>query len=150
MGSKHKVDIELNKIDYTNYDFLSKKFISMIEVNKKHLKKLSNLLNLLGILIFITLFVDDFKYSPFVLLIVAVLAGITSVYIVVSKIKTKETIKEILHPAYNSKEAKHPLKILIYNDKTLDRMDIILAAFTISWSIIYLLWSFYKITIALI
>lgn len=115
---------------------------------KKHLKKLSNLLSLLGILILTAFVIDNFKYSEYVLLIIAVLSGITAVYINTSILKTKHVIKQTLYPArYNIKGVRFPYKIKIYNVKTLDRLDLLASIFLITWAIIYLLWSTYKIIV---
>lgn len=142
MSDDNKRSIELNQINYSDYDHLSRNDKKRIEDMTQYLKKLSNLISLLGVLIVLTLFIDQFTYSAYVLLIIALLAGVISIYIHHNKKKTRQLIATILYPSISQSEK---VKVNIHVDKNLDTLDKLSSIFIASWSVIYLIWSIYRI-----
>lgn len=141
MEKKKKIDLELEKMDFTKVALLSKKNTSLIIKKRKHIKSLSNLLNLLTFLVLAMLFVDSYKYSEYVLLIIGLLSITTISYVNLSKIKTKIFIKKLLFPKQRLNENKGKTKLRIYYNKFLDRAEIISSILISIWAFIAIVWS---------
>ncbi|MCG7340265.1 hypothetical protein MHZ36_13320 [Staphylococcus sp. ACRSN] len=139
MKKKYKLDVELEQSDYRNYKNLSKGIVNVLDEKKKHIRGLEHLLNIISVLMLIMLFVDQFKYSEYLLLIISLLVGVTLVYITVSRIKTKRVIKNILFPMSKLKENKKLLTVRVYYNKFSDKLYIIQTVMIVIWIVLSLI-----------
>lgn len=139
MKKKYKLDVELETSDYRNYKNLSKESVNVLDEKKKHIRGSEHLLNIISVLMLIMLFVDQFKYSEYILLIISLLVGVTLVYITVSRIKTKRVIKNLLFPMSKLKEIKKLLTVRIYYNKFSDKLYIIQTVMIAIWVVVSLI-----------
>ena len=142
---KQKLDVELDKMDFSYWTHLSKKDIQYLKYGRKHLKKLGNMLPLLSILLLIMNLIYDFKYSEYIFLIISILVIIVSIYTIISTISTKKKIKSILFPVSRSEEKANGIKICMYSDKTLDVMDNVVRYLVCFWGVLNLVWSILRL-----
>jgi|SRR5699024_499828 len=129
MIKKHKIDIILNEVDYSKWEHLPKEKIKVIDKCKKHLKELSNMLSIMVILLLLRLFIEDYKYSEYVVLSISIITLIITCYVIISRIKAKRIIKYILYQKEALKIHSKVFKVRIYVDKIIDRIDILVCIF---------------------
>lgn len=145
MVKKHKLDIELDKIDLSKWDYLSKNEIQNVEKNRKHLSSFNGIMALLSLLMLIMTFLWKVTYSEYVFLIVSIVVIIISVYVITSTIKTKRLIKLIMFPTLKEREKSNALHVRIYKHKFFDRLDFFVDLLMCSWGILILIYSILKI-----
>ncbi|MDW4404367.1 hypothetical protein QI045_12680 [Staphylococcus saprophyticus] len=124
MIKKYKLDLEIDKIDFSKWNNLSNGTIHLINEQKKHIKSLNNMMYLTAILLFSTLFIYNFKYHEYVFFILSIVIFVITLYTITSKIKAKKSIKYLLYSKEKLKENSSKLKVRIYLSKSFDRADI--------------------------
>lgn len=146
MVKKEKLTIELEKLDYSVYDKLTKEDTEIIHGKLSHLKKLSNLLSISVFLPLTINFIDNFKYSEYVFFIASIIMLTVLVYICISRIKTKNGILVILDPKRRLKSQRNGVRIKVYYNKVMDILDSVAFVFVLFWSLLSMFWSVFKIT----
>lgn len=146
MAKKEKLTLELEKMDYSVYDKLTKEDVEIIHGKLNHLKKLSNLLSIAVFLPITTNFIDNFKYSEYVFFIISIIVLTVLVYICISRIKTKKDILDILDPKRGLKSQTNRVRFKVYYNKVMDILDSIAFVFVLFWSLLSMFWSVFKIT----
>lgn len=139
--SKDKLHIEMDKSDFSKWDYLAKQDLQLVETLKKRLSSFDSLLRITTILLLFMMFLYEFKYSEFVFLIVSILVITTTMYVFISKISIKKQIKYILFPTLKEKEVSSKLKVKIFNNKLLDRGDMCIMVMFFIWGFSNLIWS---------
>lgn len=145
MGRK-KLVLELENLDYAKHNYLTKKEISILHDKMKQLKKLRNLLYILIVLIISTNFVSNFKYFEYVFVLIGLLASVTLIYLVIDKIRIKKQIRVLIESQWYQINSTNAVKIKVYLNKFMDRMEIIpilvigyWAYLSIAWAVIELI-----------
>lgn len=112
----------------------------------KQLKKLRNLLYILIVLIISTNFVSNFKYFEYVFVLIGLLASVTLIYLVIDKIRIKKQIRVLIESQWYQINSTNAVKIKVYLNKFMDRMEIIpilvigyWAYLSIAWAVIELI-----------
>ncbi|OEK60602.1 hypothetical protein [Staphylococcus equorum] len=146
MVKKEKLTIELEKLDYSVYDKLTKEDTEIIHGKLSHLKKLSNLLSISVFLPLTINFIDNFKYSEYVFFIASIIMLTVLVYICISRIKTKNGILVILDLKRRLKSQRNGVRIKVYYNKVMDILDSVAFVFVLFWSLLSMFWSVFKIT----
>lgn len=146
MVKKEKLTIELEKLDYSVYDKLTKEDTEIIHGKLSHLKKLSNLLSISVFLPLTINFIDNFKYSEYVFFIASIIMLTVLVYICISRIKTKNGILVILDIKRRLKSQRNGVRIKVYYNKVMDILDSVAFVFVLFWSLLSMFWSVFKIT----
>lgn len=146
MVKKEKLTIELEKLDYSVYDKLTKEDTEIIHGKLSHLKKLSNLLSISVFLPLTINFIDNFKYSEYVFFIASIIMLTVLVYICISRIKTKNGILVILDLKRRLKSQRNGVRIKVYYNKVMDIFDSVAFVFVLFWSLLSMFWSVFKIT----
>ncbi len=146
MVKKEKLTIELEKLDYSVYDKLTKEDTEIIHGKLSHLKKLSNLLSISVFLPLTINFIDNFKYSEYVFFIASIIMLTVLVYICISRIKTKNGILVILDIKRRLKSQRNGVRIKVYYNKVMDIFDSVAFVFVLFWSLLSMFWSVFKIT----
>lgn len=146
MAKKEKLTLELEKLDYSVYDKLTKEDTEIIHGKLSHLKKLSNLLSISVFLPLTINFIDNFKYSEYVFFIASIIMLTVLVYICISRIKTKNGILVILDPKRRLKSQTNRVRFKVYYNKVMDILDSVAFVFVLFWSLLSLFWSVFKIT----
>ncbi|MDW3953393.1 hypothetical protein QI339_12280 [Staphylococcus saprophyticus] len=146
MVKKEKLTLELEKLDYSVYDKLTKEDTEIIHGKLSHLKKLSNLLSISVFLPLTINFIDNFKYSEYVFFIASIIMLTVLVYICISRIKTKNGILVILDPKRRLKSQRNGVRIKVYYNKVMDILDSVAFVFVLFWSLLSMFWSVFKIT----
>lgn len=146
MSEKYKLDLELDKLDFSTWDHLSNETVHLVNEHKKHIKSLNNMMYLVAILLFSTLFIYNFKYNEYVFFILSIIVFVITLYTITSKIKAKKSIKYLLFPKEKLKQNSNKLKVRIYLLKVSDRADIFFT-YTLHfiWSITVMIWCLSKI-----
>lgn len=139
--NKDKLHIEMDKSDFSKWDYLAKQDLQLVETLKKRLSSFDSLLRITTILLLFMIFLYEFKYSEFVFLIVSILVIITTIYVLISTINIKKQIKYILFPTLKKKEVSSKLKVKIYNNKIFDRGDMCIMVMFFIWGFSNLVWS---------
>lgn len=139
--NKDKLHIELDKSDFSKWNYLTNKDLQLIDLLKKRLGSLNSLTSITTILLLCMMFLYELKYSEFVFLIVSILVIITTIYVLISTINIKKQIKYILFPTLKEKEVSSKLVVKIYKNKIFDRGDIFLMIMFFIWGISSLVWS---------
>ncbi|RIL23385.1 hypothetical protein BUY99_05190 [Staphylococcus gallinarum] len=142
---KQKLDIELDKTDFSLWKHLSKTDIQYLEYGRNHLNKINNMLPILSVLLLFTNLMYNFKYSEYIFLIVSVIVITASIYIIISTISTKRKIKSIMYPISKSDEKANGIKIRMYNYKMFDVMDSIVRYLICIWGFLNLVGSILRI-----
>lgn len=142
---KQKLDIELDKIDFSKWKHLSKTDKNYLDYARNHLKQLSNMLPLLCILLLAMNFMYDFKYSEYIFLIVGIVVIIVSAYIIISTIVTKRRLKSRIFPNLSSEEKSIGVKVKLYSYKMFDVMDNLTKFLIFFWGCLNLVGSLIKI-----
>lgn len=146
MVKKEKLTLELEKLDYSVYDKLTKEDTEIIHGKLSHLKKLSNLLSISVFLPLTINFIDNFKYSEYAFFIASIIMLTVLVYICISRIKTKNGILVILDPKRRLKSQRNGVRIKVYYNKVMDILDSVAFVFVLFWSLLSMFWSVFKIT----
>lgn len=146
MVKKEKLTLELEKLDYSVYDKLTKEDTEIIHGKLSHLKKLSNLLSISVFLPLTINFIDNFKYSEYVFFIASIIMLTVLVYICISRIKTKNGILVILDLKRRLKSQRNGVRIKVYYNKVMDILDSVAFVFVLFWSLLSMFWSVFKIT----
>ncbi|WP_193018657.1 hypothetical protein [Staphylococcus equorum] len=146
MAKKEKITLELEKMDYSVFDKLTKEDTEIIYGKLSHLKKLSNLLSIAVFLPITTNFIDNFKYSEYVFFIISIIMITVLVYICISRIKTKKGILAILDPKRGLKSQTNRVRFKVYYNKVMDILDSVAFVFVLFWSLLSMFWSVFKIT----
>lgn len=146
MVKKEKLTLELEKLDYSVYDKLTKEDTEIIHGKLSHLKKLSNLLSISVFLPLTINFIDNFKYSEYVFFIASIIMLTVLVYICISRIKTKNGILVILDIKRRLKSQRNGVRIKVYYNKVMDILDSVAFVFVLFWSLLSMFWSVFKIT----
>lgn len=146
MAKKVKLNLELEKLDYSVYDKLTKEDTEIIHGKLSHLKKLSNLLSISVFLPLTINFIDNFKYSEYVFFIASIIMLTVLVYICISRIKTKNGILVILDPKRRLKSQRNGVRIKVYYNKVMDILDSVAFVFVLFWSLLSMFWSIFKIS----
>lgn len=146
MAKKVKLNLELEKLDYSVYDKLTKEDTEIIHGKLSHLKKLSNLLSISVFLPLTINFIDNFKYSEYVFFIASIIMLTVLVYICISRIKTKNGILVILDPKRRLKSQRNGVRIKVYYNKVMDIFDSVAFVFVLFWSLLSMFWSIFKIS----
>lgn len=146
MIKRYKLDLEIDKIDFSKWNNLSNGTIHLINEQKKHIKSLNNMMYLTAILLFSTLFIYHFKYHEYVFFTLSIIIFVITLYTITSKIKAKKSIKHLLYSKEKLKENSSKLKVRIYLSKSFDRGDIFFN-YTLHfiWSISIMIWSLAEI-----
>lgn len=139
--NKDKLHIEMDKSDFSKWDYLTNKDLQLINLLKKRLGRLNSLTSITTILLLCMMFLYELKYSEFVFLIVSILVIITTIYVLISTINIKKQIKYILFPTLKEKEVSSKLKVKIFNNKLLDRGDMCIMVMFFIWGFSNLIWS---------
>lgn len=139
--SKDKLDLELQRTDFSKWTHLSKRDKQKLKDSKEHLEKLSNMIPMLSILLLFTNLLYIFKYSEYVFLVISILVIIISIYIINSTIKTKKKIKAIIFPIPKKEESLQGIKIRIYRYKMFDVMDNVVKYLVCFWGFLNLIGS---------
>lgn len=142
---KQKLDIELDKIDFSKWKHLSKTDKNYLDYARNHLKRLSNMLPLMCILLLAMNFMYDFKYSEYIFLIVGIVVVIVSAYIIISTIVTKRRLKSRIFPNLSSEEKSIGVKVKLYSYKMFDVMDNLTKFLIFFWGCLNLVGSLIKI-----
>lgn len=118
-------DIEIWNMQFSRFEFLSEKEVQDMNRKRKHIQNLSSLITTIAILLVMTMLIDNYKYSEYILFIIGLITTVTATYITISKIKTKKAIKSALFSLYLSNNNQDRYKVKIYYKKFLDRAETI-------------------------
>lgn len=122
---KKTIDVEIWNLQFSRFNLLSKNKVQAMKKKRDHIRSLSSMLTIIALLLVLTLLIDNYKYSEYILLIIGLITIITTSYIVISKINKKKSIKRELNSIILSKYNQDRYKVKIYYKKFLDRAEII-------------------------
>lgn len=142
---KQKLDIELDKIDFSKWNQLSKTDKNYLDYARNHLKKISNMQPLLCVLLLVMNFMYDFKYSEYIFLIVGIVVITVTTYIIISTIVTKRRLKSLIFSNLSAEEKANGVKIKIYSYKMFDVMDNLTKYLFFFWGCLNLIGSLIRI-----
>lgn len=127
MENPKNINLELWNMKFEKLEFLTDNQIQTLDKKRKHLTKLNSLETLVAILVVFTLLIDDYSHNNFMLLLVGGISISTIVYIITSRIYTKDFIKRTIIPT--QLKNNHSIKYKLHYNRYLDKLSIVSLVF---------------------